>query len=130
LVDRAAQCERVAIHADVPDVRPFLHQCGAMAVPLRIGGGSRLKILEALAAECPVVSTKVGTEGLDLVRGRHLIEVDAPEDMAGALVQAIRDPQPIREMARLGRQLVADRYDWPILAEKLERIWLEQLDSK
>jgi glycosyltransferase involved in cell wall biosynthesis len=128
LVDRASECKNVALHADVPDVRPFLHQCGAMAVPLRIGGGSRLKILEALAAECPVVSTRVGAEGLDLVPDRHLVEVDAPEEMAGAFVQAIRDPQPIREMARQGRKLVAERYDWSILAKKLEEIWLEQLN--
>ncbi len=129
LVDRAGECENVALHADVPDVRPFLHRCGAMAVPLRIGGGSRLKILEALAAECPVVSTKVGAEGLCLVPGRHFVEVNAPEDMAGALVQAVRDPQPIREMARQGRRVVAERYDWSILAKKLEEIWLEQLNS-
>jgi glycosyltransferase involved in cell wall biosynthesis len=129
LVNRARACENVALHCDVPDVRPFLHQCGAMAVPLRIGGGSRLKILESLAAECPVVSTKVGAEGLSLVPGRHFVEVDTVDEMAAALVQAIRNPQPIQEMARRGRQVVNDRYDWSILADKLETIWLEQLRS-
>ena len=59
-------------HADVPDVRPFLARCGMLVVPLRIGGGSRLKILEALAAGTPVVSTRVGAEGLDLTAGRDL----------------------------------------------------------
>jgi glycosyltransferase involved in cell wall biosynthesis len=129
LVDRARRCENVALHADVPDVRPFLHQCGAMAVPLRVGGGSRLKILEALAAECPVVSTKVGAEGLRLTPGRHFVEADSVDDMADALVGTIRNPQPIQEMARRGRDAVADRYDWSIMARKLEEIWLEQRKS-
>jgi glycosyltransferase involved in cell wall biosynthesis len=98
-----------------------------MAVPLRIGGGSRLKILESLAAECPVVSTRVGAEGLCLVPGRHFVQVDAVDDMASALVQCMRDPRPMTEMARSGRQAVCQRYDWSILARKLEAIWLRQL---
>jgi len=130
LADRARECRNVTLHSDVPDVRPFLHRCGAMAVPLRVGGGSRLKILESLAAECPVVSTKIGAEGLCLIPDRHYVEADTPEDMARALVQAMRDPRPIQEMARQGRQAIADRYDWSILARKLEAIWLEQLNSK
>ena len=56
----------VELHADVADVRPFLARSGVLVVPLRIGGGSRLKILEALATGLPVVSTRVGAEGLDL----------------------------------------------------------------
>ena len=97
-----------------------------MAVPLRIGGGSRLKILEAMAAECPVVSTKIGAEGLCLVPGRHFIEADTVDSMAAPLVNCLRDPQSAGEMARLGRQVVAARYDWPLLAEKLDAVWREQ----
>ena len=93
-------------------------------MPLRIGGGSRLKILEALATECPVVSTPVGAEGLELIPGRHFVEVDRLEGMAAALVEGIRHPQPMVEMARLGGQVVRQRYDWSILAAKLEAVWL------
>ncbi len=127
LVERAGDCKNVSLHADVPDVRPFLRQCGVMAVPLRIGGGSRLKILEALAMECPVVSTKVGAEGLCLIPGKHYQQVDALDDLAPALVRCLRHPEPLRAMARLGRQVVCERHDWSILAAKLETIWLEQL---
>ena len=59
----------VELHANVPDVRPFLAECGVLVVPLRIGGGSRLKILEALASGMPVVSTRIGAEGLSLEPG-------------------------------------------------------------
>jgi len=129
LADRVRECRNVSLHGDVPDVRPFLHHCGAMAVPLRVGGGSRLKILESLAAECPVVSTRVGAEGLCLVPDRHFMEVESVDGMTRALVQAIRHPHPIQEMARQGRQAVASRYDWSVLSRKLEAIWLEQRSS-
>jgi polysaccharide biosynthesis protein PslH len=126
LVARVRACRGVELHADVPDVRPYLRRCGLMVVPLRIGGGSRLKILEALAAECPVVSTCVGAEGLHLVAGQHFVEADTPEEMAAAVVGHIRRPEPGYEMGRRGRQVVLERYSWPALSERLEAIWLEQ----
>lgn len=123
LVDRVRHCEYAELHGNAADVRPFLHRCGAMVVPLRIGGGSRLKILEALAVQCPVISTRIGAEGLDLIPGEHYVERNDSAGIAAALVHAIREPRSIREMARLGHQVVRARYDWPILAEKLEAVW-------
>jgi glycosyltransferase involved in cell wall biosynthesis len=113
----------VELHANVDDVRPFITRSGALAVPLRIGGGSRLKILEALACELPVVSTRVGAEGLDLETGKHLTVVEGIESMAAALVGCIRTPGPAQDMARCGRQRVLQQYDWDILAAKLEQVW-------
>ncbi len=114
----------VALHGDVADVRPFLARCGMLAVPLRIGGGSRLKILEALACETPVVSTRVGAEGLHLQNEKHLDVVEQVENLAGALVRCIRSPLRAQAQASLGRRLVLDRYDWDTLADKLEQVWL------
>ena len=114
----------VELYADVADVCPFLHGSGVLAVPLRIGGGSRLKILEALAAGVPVVSTRVGAEGLALEPGRHLTVVEGIEDMVGALIQCLRAPAAARAQAAVGRQRVLERYDWDILADRLERVWL------
>ncbi len=125
LVQRVHTMPGVELHADVPDVRPFLRQSGVMAVPLRIGGGSRLKILEALACGLPVVSTTVGAEGLNLEPGRHYVCADDAPALASALVDAIRNPERIRAMASSGRQLVLDRYDWDVLADKLEKVWEE-----
>jgi glycosyltransferase involved in cell wall biosynthesis len=115
----------VELHADVSDVRPFLHCSGVLAVPLRIGGGSRLKILEALSSGVPVVSTRVGAEGLCLEPGRHLAVVEQVEDMAAALVECIRNPEAARAHAAAGRERVLSLYDWDVLADKLERVWLE-----
>jgi glycosyltransferase involved in cell wall biosynthesis len=123
LVRRVREVEGVELHADVPDVRPFLASSGVMAVPLRIGGGSRLKILEALAAGLPVVSTAVGAEGLEIIPGQHYVAADAPDDLARALVDCIRHPEPCRRMAEAGQAHVLGRYDWDALASQLEQVW-------
>jgi glycosyltransferase involved in cell wall biosynthesis len=96
-----------------------------MAVPLRIGGGSRLKILEALASGTPVVSTRLGAEGLCLEGGKHLIIVESIDDLAPALAAALRDPATLRSQADEGRRRVLQQYDWDRLADVLERIWIE-----
>jgi polysaccharide biosynthesis protein PslH len=119
---RVSSMDGVELHADVADVRPFLGQAGLMAVPLRIGGGSRLKILEALASNVPVIASRVGAEGLHLETGTHFIEADE-DAMAAALVSAMRDPGPIRKMTEAGRTRVRERYDWSALARKLEAVW-------
>lgn len=122
LIERIKQTAGAELHADVADVRPYLAQCGVMAVPLRIGGGSRLKILEALACSLPVVSTTVGAEGL-LVRPGEDYERAEDDAMAEALVRAIRHPLKMQAMAKHGRQLVLETYDWSVLAKKLELVW-------
>lgn len=117
-----------ALHADVPDVRPFLWQSAVMIVPLRIGGGSRLKILEAFAAGLPVVSTRVGAEGLDAQAGSEYFGADTIAELAGATLAALGNPDRAREVADRARQLVRRQYDWAGLAERLERIWIETAD--
>jgi glycosyltransferase involved in cell wall biosynthesis len=114
----------VELHGNVADVRPFLAECGALVVPLRIGGGSRLKILEALASGVPVISTRVGAEGLHLEAGRHLTVVEDIDALAPALVEAVRAPETAREQAEAGRRRVLKRYDWDVLAEQMEQLWL------
>lgn len=129
LIQKVRDVPGVALHADVPDVRPFLATSGIMVVPLRIGGGSRLKILEALAAGLPVISTRVGAEGLDLVPGEDYIAADEPEAMVDALVSSILDPRPARAMAGRSRSFVLDRYDWDTMADRLERVWFACLEK-
>jgi glycosyltransferase involved in cell wall biosynthesis len=122
---RVAATPGVELFADVPDVRPFLAECSAMVVPLRVGGGSRLKILEALATATPVVSTAVGAEGLHLEPGRHLTVSAGIADLAGAIYAALRYPEGAQRQAERGREAVLRRYDWDVLADQLERVWLD-----
>jgi glycosyltransferase involved in cell wall biosynthesis len=112
------------LHGSVDDVRPYLACSALLAVPLRIGGGSRLKILEALASGLPVVSTRIGAEGLDLEPSRDLTVVETVEDMATALVACLRAPEQALAQAERGRQAVLARYDWDTLADRLEAVWL------
>jgi glycosyltransferase involved in cell wall biosynthesis len=129
LADRIKGYPQVELHANVPDVRSFLARATVMAVPLRIGSGSRLKILESLATGLPVVSTSVGAEGLEFQPGVHYALADTPEDMAGALVSCICRPKPFLAMARFGREVVLDKYHWDALADKLEQAWLACVES-
>jgi glycosyltransferase involved in cell wall biosynthesis len=123
LRQKAIEMKGVKLFGDVPDVRPFLHTCGVMAVPLRVGGGSRLKILEALATATPVVSSRVGAEGLHLVPGRHLTVSSDLAGVAEGLIHAIRRPDEASEQAEDGRRVVVKRYDWDQLSERLDETW-------
>lgn len=123
LREQAAASPGVELHADVPDVRPYMAGCSVMAVPLRIGGGSRLKILEALAAGLPVVSSRVGAEGLSLRPGVDYVQADTADEAAAALTEAITHPGPCLARAEKARELVAASYDWAVLADRLERCW-------
>ena len=120
---QVSRMPQVTLHGNVPDVRPFLRRAGVMAVPLRIGGGSRLKILEALASQLPVVSTRVGAEGLNIEPGDHYVLADGAGPMAEAIVDCLQRPEAYRGMIQAGGQVVEQHYDWSVLALKLEQAW-------
>jgi glycosyltransferase involved in cell wall biosynthesis len=123
LMRRVETTPGVELHANVSDVRPFLARSSVMVVPLRIGGGSRLKILEAFAAGLPVISTQIGAEGLRVQEGRELKVVQRLKEMADEIVAALKNPDPGLLRALRGRQLVEREYDWDILAKRLETLW-------
>jgi glycosyltransferase involved in cell wall biosynthesis len=119
----------VVFHGEVADLRPFLEKASVVVVPLRIGGGSRLKILEALAAGKAVVSTTVGAEGLELTPGVHLKIADKPEDFARTTVELLRSPVNRKGLADAGRSYVQQQYDWDKIAVELEACW-RQLSAR
>jgi len=124
LTETASRAANVELYADVPDVCPYLQRCSVMTVPLRIGGGSRLKILESLAAGLPVVSTTVGAEGLALAAGEDYLRADSPAEMAAALIRCLQQPAIAHATAARGRKVVLERYGWERLAQQLEQTWL------
>jgi glycosyltransferase involved in cell wall biosynthesis len=115
----------ITVTGRVDDVRPALHEATVSVVPLRIGGGTRLKIYESMAAGTPVVSTTVGAEGLPGEPGRHLLIADSPTAFAEAVISLLRDPVRRDAMAMAARQFVVDRFDWSAVAEHLDRAIVE-----
>jgi glycosyltransferase involved in cell wall biosynthesis len=116
----AAARAGVRLTGTVPDVRPYLAEAAVIAVPIRIGGGTRLKIFEALAMGKAVVSSTVGAEGLPVVPGEHLLAADEPSAFASAVVGLLRDPARRRRLGQAGRELVAERHSWSEVTQVFE----------
>ncbi len=106
----------------VEDVRPYIERAAVYVVPIRIGGGTRLKIYEAMAMEKPVVSTTVGAEGLPLVDGQHILLADSPDAFADAVVRLLRDPVGARDLASRGATYVRERFGWDRVAATFSEI--------
>ena len=125
-------CKRASIRLcpNVPDVRPYLASAALTVVPIRIGGGTRLKILESMAASRCVVSTKVGAEGLEVQHGEHLIIADDPTKFALAVISLLRDPVQRRIIAGKGQALVEAKYGWDKAALQMEEIWSQMLAGR
>lgn len=107
----------VTVHADVPTVAPYLQAARVAVVPVRIGTGSRVKALEAMAAGRPVAGTKIGLEGIDIEPGRDALVGDTPEALADAVVRLLSDPDRAGRVAAAGRKLVLSRYRWSDIAD-------------
>ena len=111
----------IRITGTVADVRPWLWESKAAIVPLRIGGGTRLKIYEAMAARTPVVSTTIGAEGLDIAPGENILIADQPEAFAEACVRLISGRDERRRLAEAAWQHVESKHSWEAAAGEFER---------
>jgi glycosyltransferase involved in cell wall biosynthesis len=103
----------------VPDVHGLIARSALAVVPLRVGGGTRLKILEAMALGTPVVSTPKGAEGLAITPGQDILLADTPAEFAAAVVRVLGSADLRSQLSLAGRQLVESRYDWPRVATEL-----------
>jgi sugar transferase (PEP-CTERM/EpsH1 system associated) len=117
------QIAGVTITGWVEDVRPYLAQSTVVIVPLRNGGGTRLKILEALAMGKAVVSTSIGAEGLDVTHGQNILIADTPDAFAQAVVQLLCSETLRQKLGENGRQLVEHYYEWGSIADRLDRAY-------
>ncbi len=118
----ATKDARIQVTGTVPDVRPFLWGAAVAIVPLRIGGGTRLKIYEAMAAKVPVVSTTIGAEGLDVRDGENILIADSPREFADACLELLEDKTLRRSLARTAWEMVSACYSWEVVARKFEQL--------
>jgi len=124
-----ANCPEVVVTGRVEDVRPYIAAAGVYVVPLRIGGGTRLKVLEAMAMGKAIVSTRLGCEGFDLVPDQELAIADAPADFAKAIVALLSDPERRERMGRAARRFAGSRYDWSVIVPRMEKVYGESLGA-
>ena len=122
-VQRLAEREGVVVTGRVPEIKPYFAEATVFVVPLRIGSGTRLKILEALAMGKAIVSTSVGAEGLDLKDGEEIFIADEPTPFADAVTRLLTDASLRRRVGENGRARVEQDYDWRSIGEKLHNLY-------
>ena len=104
----------------VRDVRPYLGRAAVVVAPLRVAGGTRLKILEALSMQKPVVTTTIGGEGLNVIDGEHVSVADDPQRIAEEVARLMADSKSAAELAHNGRRLIESDYSWSVIVHRLE----------
>ena len=119
VVRRLGDDPGVEVTGRVEDIIPYYRQSAVFVAPVLQGSGTRLKILEAMASGCPVVSTTIGAEGLGATDGVELLIADSAEAMAAAIVRLLSDPATSAAIAHRARAFVEERFDWDGIAARL-----------
>lgn len=118
----------VVVTGAVEDVRPFIARAAVFVAPLRMGGGTRFKLLEAMALGTPIVSTHVGAEGFDVASGRELLLADSPADFVEAVLSLSRVEGLRRDLTEAALRFVRANYDWEAIIPRVEAAWSEAGD--
>ncbi len=113
---------RIQVTGTVSDIRPYLWNSAVSIVPLRIGGGTRLKIYEAMAARIPVVSTTIGAEGLDIRNAENIHIADSAPGFAERCLALLTDPAARQRMAGAAWDMVSSRYSWEVVSRRFEEL--------
>jgi polysaccharide biosynthesis protein PslH len=123
LLDQAAKSREVNVTGYVEDPTPYLRKAGAMVVPLRAGGGMRVKILNALAQGLPVVTTSIGCEGIDVEHGHQVMIADEPEDFAQAALRLLDDRVYANGLGKNGRNFIKTKHDYRVVCRKIDEAY-------
>lgn len=113
----------VTVTGYVTDVRPYIAHSKVYVVPIRMGAGTKLKVLEAMAMGIPVVSTSLGIEGIAVTPGQDVLVADDPADFAAKVIMLMNDERLRAQMAARGRALMEQKYDWQHIVPKLEKAY-------
>lgn len=124
------QSDSIIVTGFVDDVRPYVDQASVFVVPLNMGSGTRLKVVEALSMEKPVVSTSIGCEGIEVENGEHLVVRDEPAAFAEAAIQLFDDSQLRNKLVYNGYDLVKNKYDWQVICRSIDSAFQELTQTK
>jgi len=122
--------EDIEISEGIPDIRDAYRKASVLVAPIKGPGGTRLKILEAMASALPVVTTSVGAEGLGVTSGREVLISDNLEEIADLSIKVIKDRNLSRNLGKFGRKFVSQKYIWEISASLLDDIYKEVVYEK
>jgi glycosyltransferase involved in cell wall biosynthesis len=122
LIQAASELRGIEVTGTVEDIRPYIAKASVYIVPLLVGGGTRLKIFEAMAMGRAIVSTSIGAEGLPAVSGKHLLLADQPEEFARQVVELLRDTKRRKELGERARSLVEQNYSWQSVGNLLSDV--------
>lgn len=122
--------DSVIVTGFVDDVRPYVWRSSVFVVPLRMGSGTRLKVVEALSMKKPVVSTSIGCEGIEVENGKSILINDAPKAFARSVIQLLEDRHLRRHLIDHGYELVHEKYDWSVVGERMLAAYDELLPEK
>jgi glycosyltransferase involved in cell wall biosynthesis len=129
-VQAYSQKPGVTVTGEVPDVRPYYRRAWVQIVPLRIGGGTRLKIVESLAIGAPVISTTIGAQGLDLRHDHEILLADTPADFVQQTLRLVQDSKLRSQLEKNGLETARNRFSWPALGRQLCQIYQERFQWK
>lgn len=130
LIALAERDPRIVVAGYVDDIRPLVRKSAVYVVPLRVGGGTRLKVLDAMAMGKAIVSTTIGCEGLDVRPGEHLVVADSPDTFAREVLTLLSNQQTRLALGRAARGLVERRYSWKIIGSQLLETYHDAIRSK
>lgn len=120
---------RIRVQGYVDDVRPYFDRADIFICPIRDGGGTRLKVLDAMAMGKAIVSTSIGCEGLDVVHGEHVLIADTPEDFATCVGRLLSQPALKADLGARARKLVHEKYSWDVIGRRLMAVY-ERLGAR
>ncbi len=122
-VQRLAENPGITVTGPVPDVRPYIAAATVYVIPLRMGGGTRFKMLEGMALRRPIVSTTIGAEGFPVANGRELLLADSADEQASAICSLIDDAQTRARLGMAGRAFVEARYQWSAIVPRMQEVY-------
>lgn len=117
--------KNIIVTGFVEDTRPYMRNASVYVVPLRMGGGTRLKIMEALSSKIPLVTTSIGCEGIDIEHGKSALIADKPEDFANAVIKLFIKKELCKNLTETGYELVMGKYRWKSIGRKMDRAFNE-----
>ncbi len=122
-INRLAHDPAIIVTRSMPDVRPMIAAATVFLAPLRMGGGTRFKILEAMALRRPIVSTTIGAEGFPVTDGSELLLADSPSEQVSAICSLLDDAQARARLGEAGRSFVESRYQWSAIVPRLQKVY-------